>query len=73
MLELCALSVIQINNLTKYYGKPLTGRIKEMLGTPEKRLAFLISRILQDRRENPEFYQFFYRVLVDEKHAKIIL
>lgn len=46
---------------------PLTGRIDDIPGTPGERLAFIITRILEDRRDNPEFYQFFFRTLADEK------
>ncbi|HXZ23640.1 MAG TPA: TetR/AcrR family transcriptional regulator [Methanomassiliicoccales archaeon] len=46
---------------------PLTARIKDISGTPGERLAFLITKILEDRRDNPEFYQFFSRILADEK------
>ena len=40
--------------------------ILEMPGTPGERLDFLISGILQSRREHPEFYQLLYHVLSDE-------
>lgn len=38
----------------------------EMPGTPGERLDFLVSRLLEGRREYPEFYQFLYHVLSDE-------
>jgi AcrR family transcriptional regulator len=41
-------------------------RIKEIQGTPGERLALLVTYILNDRRERPEFYQFLYQVLADE-------
>ncbi|MCL5068491.1 MAG: TetR/AcrR family transcriptional regulator, partial [Thaumarchaeota archaeon] len=41
-------------------------RIKEISGTPGKRLEILVSYIVEDRRERPEFYQFLYQVLADE-------
>ncbi len=46
---------------------PLTGRIKDISGTPGERLAFLITAILENRRDNPELYQFFFKMLADEK------
>lgn len=46
---------------------PLTWRIKDIPGTPGERLTFLITWILEERRDNPEFYQFFFRMLADEK------
>ncbi len=42
-------------------------RIKEIQGTPGERLTVLVSYLLKDRREHPEFYQFLYQVLADEK------
>ncbi|MGD0994434.1 MAG: TetR/AcrR family transcriptional regulator [Candidatus Bathyarchaeia archaeon] len=41
-------------------------RIREIQGTPGKRLALLVSYLLEDRREHPGFYQFFYQVLADD-------
>ena len=40
-------------------------RILKIKGTPGKRLALLISYILEDRRQNPGFAQLLYQVLVD--------
>ncbi len=41
-------------------------RIREIKGTPGTRLALLVSYLLEDRREHPGFYQFFYQVLADD-------
>src|SRR5262249_19343615 len=41
-------------------------RVQEMSGTPWERLNFLISTIVEARREYPEFFQLFYQVLTDE-------
>ncbi|MGI0091475.1 MAG: TetR/AcrR family transcriptional regulator [Nitrososphaerales archaeon] len=41
-------------------------RINKIRGTPTQRLALLISYIVQDRRERPEFNRFLYQVLADE-------
>lgn len=37
-----------------------------MPGTPGERLALIISRLLQARRERPEFFMVFYQMLSDE-------
>jgi AcrR family transcriptional regulator len=44
---------------------PLSQILKKP-GTPGERLDFLISLILNGRREKPEFFQLFYQVLHDE-------
>jgi AcrR family transcriptional regulator len=41
-------------------------RILQMPGTPGERLAFLVSRLIEGRREHPEFHQLFDQVLSDE-------
>lgn len=41
-------------------------RVKKIQGTPGERLALLVSYILNDRRERPQYYQFLYQVLADE-------
>jgi AcrR family transcriptional regulator len=38
----------------------------EMPGTPGERLDFMISNVVEARRERPEFFQLFYHVLSDE-------
>ena len=48
-------------------GNPLTTKIQGIPGTPLQRIDYLISKVLEPRRDNPEFYQFFYQVLNDEK------
>lgn len=44
----------------------LLPRVLEMPGTPGERLDFLIATIIESRREQPEFYQLFYQLLIDE-------
>jgi AcrR family transcriptional regulator len=44
-------------------------RLKKIQGTPGERLSQLISYLLKDRREKPEFYQFLYQVMDDEAVA----
>jgi AcrR family transcriptional regulator len=44
-------------------------RVRRIEGTPGERLALLISYILKDRQERPEFYQFLHQVLADEAVA----
>ncbi len=41
-------------------------RLLAMPGRPGERLDFLVSMVLEGRRERPEFFQFFYQVLSDE-------
>lgn len=41
-------------------------RILEMPGTPGERLAFLIERAWNGRREHPELYELMYQMLYDE-------
>ena len=41
-------------------------RILEKPGTPGERLAFLIERAWNGRREHPELYELMYRLLHDE-------
>src|SRR5712664_2683066 len=41
-------------------------RILQMPGTPGERLVFLVSRLIEGRRERPEFHQLFDQVLSDE-------
>jgi AcrR family transcriptional regulator len=40
--------------------------ILDIPGTPGERLAIIISRLLQARREQPEFFMMFYQMLSDE-------
>jgi AcrR family transcriptional regulator len=44
-----------------------SARLKAIRGSPGERLYFLISRILDARRREPEFYQLVYQVLTDYK------
>lgn len=39
----------------------------KMPGTPGERLGFMISNVVEARRERSEFFQLFYHVLSDEK------
>jgi AcrR family transcriptional regulator len=41
--------------------------ILDMPGTPGERLDFMISKVLEARRERPEFFLLFYQILSDEK------
>lgn len=41
-------------------------RILEMPGTPGERLAYLIARAWNGRREHPELYELMYQLLYDE-------
>ncbi len=41
-------------------------RFQEIPGTPGERLDFLISRLVEARRDRPEFSQLFYQMLSDE-------
>lgn len=41
-------------------------RILHMPGTPGERLTFLVSRLIQGRREHPEYHQLFDQALSDE-------
>ncbi|MBA2678522.1 MAG: TetR/AcrR family transcriptional regulator [Ktedonobacteraceae bacterium] len=47
-------------------GPTIMQRIREMPGTPGERLAFCVSSVVESRREQPEFYQFLYQILLDE-------
>ena len=42
-------------------------RLGKIPGSPGERLYPFISYVLESRREQPEFYQFLYQVLYDEK------
>jgi AcrR family transcriptional regulator len=44
----------------------LLPHVLKMPGTPGERLDFLITTIIESRREQPEFYQLFYQLLIDE-------
>jgi AcrR family transcriptional regulator len=46
-----------------------SARVRKLQGTPGERLALLVSYILKDRKERPEFYQFLYQVVADESIA----
>src|SRR6266851_9069843 len=41
-------------------------RFGEIPGTPGERLDFLLSRLIENRRNHPEFSQLLYQVLSDE-------
>ncbi len=41
-------------------------RLMEMPGTPGERLAILLSRVIEGRREYPEFYHLLYPELSDQ-------
>ena len=41
-------------------------RLLDMPGTPGERLTLLLSKLVESRREQPEFYQFFDQVLSSE-------
>lgn len=46
---------------------PAVGQqIVEAPGTPGERLALMVSRMVENRRERPEFFQLFDKVLSDE-------
>ncbi len=47
-------------------GLAATSRILEMPGTPGERLAFVIERTWNGRRERPELYELMYQMLYDE-------
>lgn len=42
-------------------------QVLKMPGTPGERLDFMISNVVEARRERSEFFQLFYHVLSDEK------
>ncbi len=46
---------------------PLATQIQDIPGTPMQRIDYLISKVMEPRRDNPEFYQFLYQALNDEK------
>ena len=46
--------------------------VLDIPGTPGERLAFIISRLLQARRERPEFFMLFYQMLSDPAAADSI-
>ncbi len=48
-------------------GDGLAARIKRVPGTPGERLAQIVSMLLRNRRERPEFYQFVHQVASDEE------
>jgi AcrR family transcriptional regulator len=41
-------------------------RFREQSGTPGERLSFLVARLVETRRDHPEFSQLLYQVLSDE-------
>src|SRR5215470_3383256 len=43
----------------------LSSGLPELFGTPAAQLELLVSRLLEVRRDHPEFVQIFYRVLSD--------
>jgi AcrR family transcriptional regulator len=55
-----------IKQATQSGGGP-AARIQQIQGKPGLCLALLVSYIIQDRRENPGFSQFFDQVLADDK------
>lgn len=50
----------------------LEARIKRIPGTPGERLARLVSLLLRNRRERPEFYKFVYQVVSDEEIGAVL-
>jgi AcrR family transcriptional regulator len=48
-------------------GGDAAARVRALHGRPRERLEFLISSILEARREQPEFYQLIYHILRDDK------
>jgi AcrR family transcriptional regulator len=50
---------VQLGNSTSPY-------VEEMPGTPWERLSFLLSQILESRRQNTVIFQLFYHVVSDE-------
>src|ERR1022692_386837 len=48
-------------------GGGFSARFKETSGSPRERLTYLVSSVLESRREQPEFYQLVYQVLSDDK------
>jgi len=40
--------------------------VRNIPGTPAERLARIVSAMVERRRKDPEFYQFFYRAMSDE-------
>jgi AcrR family transcriptional regulator len=57
-----------VEEAAKSGGGP-AARVRRLTGSPGERLARLISSILEDRRERPEFYRFLYQVMRDESIA----
>lgn len=51
---------------TVQLGNSTTPYIEEIPGTPGERLTFLLSRIMESRRQNTIIFQLFYHVLSDE-------
>ncbi|HLV97156.1 MAG TPA: TetR/AcrR family transcriptional regulator [Ktedonobacterales bacterium] len=51
---------------TVQLGNASTPYIEEMPGTPGERLNFLLSRVMESRRQNTIIFQLFYHVLSDE-------
>ena len=49
---------------------PEFSSVRDIPGTPGERLALIISRLLQARRERPEFFMLFYQMLSDETAAE---
>jgi AcrR family transcriptional regulator len=47
-------------------GPPAVQLILEMPGTPGERLDLMISRVVESRRERPEFHQIFFQMIIDE-------
>jgi AcrR family transcriptional regulator len=48
-------------------GGGAAARVRKIPGSPGNRLLTLVSYVLESRREQPEFYQFLYQVLYDDK------
>lgn len=57
-----------VEEATQSSGGP-TARVRRLTGSPGERLAQLISSILEDRRDRPEFYRFLYQIMRDESIA----
>jgi AcrR family transcriptional regulator len=47
-------------------------RFREKTGTAGERLDFLVSRLVENRRDHPEYSQLFYQVLGDEAAPQLL-
>ena len=55
-----------VKQSAKSSGGP-AARIRKIRGTPVQHLALLVSYLVEERRERPQFNQFLYQVLTDDK------